>query len=374
MFPLITMLANIAILFIVTLNFNASWIRRISAVLFIYTFMIFADLAGVSLVRVFLDYQLEGVISRQEEHMPIISLAAAQLLLFLGALMAQNLKNIKKDVPVSGLFWVSSLFIPSASFFIILLLFNSTELSRLSGALAVITLFAINILVFYLRDSLSAAYSERLEAKLTAQEKDYYYNQCELMRDSTNELRAFRHDIKNHLSTINYSINHNKPDDAAAHIATLIGNTETPGNFSKTGNIAFDSIINYKLRNVEEDGITTVVDVSIPQNLNIEVSDTVKIMGNILDNAINAVNIVDEKSINLKIKFNKGRLIINLENTFNGIVRYEKNKIAPLIDDGKHGYGLKNVQSSVEKYNGIMEMTHSDTAFVIDILLYIPIT
>jgi len=368
----ITLLGNIVALFIITLNFDASWIRRIAAVFFIYIFMFFAEFASISIMAISLGYRHEEITSGQVEILPFVPIVAIQLFMFLGALLAQNLKNLRKDIPVSGLFWISSVLIPIASIYIIILMYDSTELNQVTSTLAVTALFAINILTFYLRDSLSAAYSEKLESKLLEQEKDYYYNQCEIMRESTEALRAFRHDIKNHLSTINYSINHNRSDEATDYITALIGNTDTPGNFSKTGNIAFDSIINYKLRNVEEDGIETDVDVSIPQNLNIEISDVVKIMGNILDNALNAVLDAEDKRINLRIKFNKGRLIINLENTFNGVVKYENGDIAPIIDDGKHGYGLRNVQSSVEKYNGIMEISHDDSTFVIDILLFIP--
>ena len=368
----VTLAGNIIALLIITLNFDASWVRRIAAVFFIYIFMFFAEFASISIMAISLGFRHEEITSGQIEILPFVPVVTIQLFMFLGALLAQNLKNLRRETPLSALFWISSLFIPIASIYIIILMYDSTELNQVSSTLAVTALFAINILAFYLRDSLSAAYAERLETKLLAQEKDYYYNQCELMRESTDELQAFRHDIKNHLSTIKYSINHNRPEEAAAHIITLIGNTETPGNFSKTGNIAFDSIINYKLRNIDEENIAVNVDVAIPQHLNIEVSDTVKIMGNILDNALNAVLTAEEKKINLKVKFSKGRLIINLENTFDGVIKYENNKLVPLIDDGKHGYGLKNVQSSVEKYNGVIEMTHTGSVFIIDILLYIP--
>jgi sensor histidine kinase regulating citrate/malate metabolism len=133
--------------------------------------------------------------------------------------------------------------------------------------------------------------------------------------------------------------------------------------------VAFDSIINYKLRNAVEKEIELQVDVSVPQKLNIEISDVVTIVGNLLDNAINAVMKVKNKEICLKISFSKGNLFINIKNTFNGDVRCIDGEIVSTNGDN-HGYGLKNIRAAVEKHNGYVNIHYIDNMFSVEVFLY----
>jgi len=101
------------------------------------------------------------------------------------------------------------------------------------------------------------------------------------------------------------------------------------------------------------------------------------VLGNMLDNALDAVAKVDEKMIKLDIEFVKGGLFIKVDNSFNGEVKYlnendgEERKIASLKDGEEHGYGLKNIMQSVEKYNGHMEISHTSNIFSVGVFLHL---
>lgn len=102
---------------------------------------------------------------------------------------------------------------------------------------------------------------------------------------------------------------------------------------------------------------------------NVEIADIVTIMGNLLDNAINAVMKVEERKIYLKIAFSKGNIVINIQNTFNGEIQRINGEIVTTGGDG-HGYGLKNIRNAVDKYNGYIDIQYIDKLFSIDIFLY----
>jgi len=280
--PVITMIANVIVIFIITLNFDATWKRRFSAVLFIYVFMLISDAIVTSASGYFNISVTEHI-----KYSSLFGIVSIHLMIYLEALLAQNFKSIRKSTPISSVFWISSFIIPVSSIFMTMLILSASNINQILIVFAVIIIFLINILTFYLHDSLSEAYSDKLESTLLTQEKEYYYSQCELMRETTEEIKSFRHDVKNHLSVVCEYVKGGNTDEALVYLSKLIGNVSVDKNYSETGNIAFDSVINYKLRNAKADGIELSVSVSVPLDLNIEVFDVVTIVGNLLDNAVN---------------------------------------------------------------------------------------
>ena len=357
--PLVNLACTILTLTIITLNYESSIKRKISTVCFVYIFMFIADIIGTTSTG----YIYNSIIVKTK-YDNIIGFIIIAVILYVEALLAQNFKNIKRNNPVSSVFWISTFTIPISSVFISILVLNYSEINQTIQIIFIFSILLISILTFYLHDSLSAAYTDKLKSKLSEQEKEYYYNQCELMRKSIDEIKAYRHDNKNHLTAINDFIRNNQTDKAGEYLSKLINYVETDTVYSNTGNTAFDSIINYKLRNVKENNITLQIDVSVPHELNMDVADIVTVTGNLLDNAINATLKASEKRITLKVNYNKGRILIYVENTFNGEVKTTN-------DDKEHGFGLRNVQKSVDKYNGLLEINNTDSVFAVNVLLYI---
>ena len=74
---------------------------------------------------------------------------------------------------------------------------TSENVSKLHACLSIIIVLALNYVCLYMYDSLSSMYQIKMNEALLNQEKNYYLNQCELMKESTDQLRAFRHDMKN---------------------------------------------------------------------------------------------------------------------------------------------------------------------------------
>jgi hypothetical protein len=169
---------------------------------------------------------------------------AMGLIFYFESLLAQNLKNVKKNTPSSITFWISSFTIPLSSIYLTVIILGFSNLKQVIIVSVIIIVFLINILTFYLYDSLFAAYDDKLKSSLFEQEKEYYHNQCEMMHKSTEELKSFRHDVKNLLTTAIKYIEQNELQNAKEYLEKLTGRTDTNNNYSRTGNVAFDSIIN----------------------------------------------------------------------------------------------------------------------------------
>ena len=242
--------------------------------------------------------------------------------------------------------------------------------------MTIVFMGTIFVMLALLLDTLSAAHGDRLKSALDAQEKEHYYTQCRLMQESVGQMKSIRHDIKLHLAAINgYAVEY-KADKITDYITALlhdIGGAETS---SDTGNTAVDSIINYKLKNAKQENIQLDIRLLVPPDFSIETTDIAIILGNLLDNALDAVAAVEEKAIKLDIEYSRQTLFIKIENTFDGAVSYAgesgtgEKLIATRKTGGEHGHGLKNIKRSVEKYNGHLRIAHDSKTFSVAILLY----
>ena len=122
------------------------------------------------------------------------------------------------------------------------------------------------------------------------------------------------------------------------------------------------------------DKIKVKTEIAVPAEMNIETTDLVAILGNLLDNALNALSDVpeDRRNITIKAVFSQGRLIIRTSNPYVGNVVCNNGKIVSSDHSpGHHGYGLNNIEKAVKKYKGCMNIDYTGNYFTVDILLYI---
>ena len=78
----------------------------------------------------------------------------------------------------------------------------------------------------------------------------------------------------------------------------------------------------------------------------------------------------NERYIKLNIRFDQGTLLISLKNSFDGIINKSRGKIKTTKSDHEmHGIGLKSVETTVQKYDGKIEINHNEKEFEIIIML-----
>lgn len=121
--------------------------------------------------------------------------------------------------------------------------------------------------------------------------------------------------------------------------------------YSTTGNIAVDSIINYKLNSITESNVEITTEIAVPETLEVEINDMVSLIGNILDNAIYALKEVGTpKKLYFKLAYNRGRILIKETNNYKTEIQYVNGEIVSAKDNsGEHGFELKNIEKIVNK-------------------------
>ena len=369
--PILTLLANYVLLFLISLNYKAGMLKRVLSALYILIFCVITEVIIAACTGYF-QYSIfiEGDYSNS------LGAIAVQLATYVEALLLYNFKSIRRNQKIKASVWFASVLIPLITFILHVFIVNSEDVTQTMVIVDTVLILLINFTTFYLYDSLAANYFKLAENVILEKERELYYNQCIMMQSSTNELRAFRHDLKNQMIGVSELINAERYEEARKLIGELSEKLNTKTLYSTTGNVPVDSIINYKLQNAGNEQICVESEIAVPEELSMDISDSITVLGNLLDNALHALRQVEESKryLKLKVVFDKERLMIHCANPYVTEVQYENGKIISTKADRKvHGFGLKNAEAVAEKYSGYMNVNHNDGVFAVDVLLYLTV-
>ena len=358
----LTSFASVICYFAFSFNYKLSWIKRLTGVMAIWMTLFILEGGIASLFGSYFTF------TQGHDNLGLPVFFALGIGMYLSVLVLTSFKNITTADELSKSTYGVHLLIPLIT---LVLVFFSHYLPANVIPIFISILFVMNFIFFYLSDKAVIAHKEKIQGELASQEKERYLTQTQLMQESVKNVRAIRHDMHFHLSTLKgFAADEKALTD---YINGLIGNIDESEMFSTTGNVAFDSIINYKLRHAKKDGIGLDLSVLVPPVVSMEIADIVTIVGNLLDNALDGVAKVDEKRITVDIQCGKGNLYIKVDNTFDGRIQYaaDGKRITTIKTGEAHGHGLSNIRKAVEKYNGHMDITHDDGIFSVGVFVFL---
>lgn len=234
--------------------------------------------------------------------------------------------------------------------------------------IAVLILY-MNIVVFYLYDMISSSFEVKKQKDEYEQQLIWQKTYYDSLAENHNTIRKIKHDMQNNLEVISKLINEKKIKEANGYLDDLIFEQAQVNQFVTTGNNAIDTVLNIKISLAYQYGINVKKDVNIPAGLPISYQHSIRIFGNLLDNAINALKGQEEieKKINLFMFFRANALVIQVSNQYRDKpIKYNK-------DNFLHGLGLDIVKSTVELYNGTFEIQDDGKRFTVNIILYVDI-
>lgn len=367
-YPIINLISATAGIFLITLCYNSKMSKRIITTIIIYmcTFVaevIAAIYAGLSGFDIF----------GKSQYGDSFTLMLIEMILWFITLVIGKFKNIKKDIPVPFTFSVAIIIVPVSSVILAMLIFRQKNVDAVLASSSLICILISNLIMVYLYDSLSEIFEEKTRIEIIGREKAYYHKETELLQKNYEELRQFRHDMKNKLHVMEVMLEKGETEKLYDYIDRLAKGLNNIKTHSNTGNIAIDSIINYKLTEAQDRAISVRTDIAVPQDIKINDDDIVIILGNLLDNSIEAAGrLQDNRYIGITIRYEKGCAIINISNSFDNIVNIVNGKMVTRKKDRYiHGIGLKSVESVIKKYNGDMKIRHNSGEFAVDILIYV---
>lgn len=343
------------------LLFDGKLIKKITALAAVVTLGLISDdiVWGIHTITGFLPVNeaFGGIVSS------LISLTIVLLL--------EYFLNFHKDItlPKSTYFHIISLSICSA-ILCECILFLDGENSIIT-LLSLCMLFLINIVTLFQYDRINEVYRKTLEQKKMEQRLAMYENQFEVIKKSQKNLRSLRHDLRNHLALLSNYINKKDFENAASYLDQIEVNLTSSKEFCHTKNIEIDSILNYLLNQAEQLQCEIRTKIDVPRQRFMSDFDLNILLSNLLENALEALEKVEERILKIYIKYDKNVLYISVYNSFDGKVKQKDGIFQTQKPDKElHGYGLMNIQKTVEKYNGKSMFQIDENLFKADIILY----
>jgi len=184
-------------------------------------------------------------------------------------------------------------------------------------------------------------------------------------------MREWRHDYHNHMQTLKAHIAMKQYDLANKYLDELEKDLNDINILIESGNVNLDAILNSKLSLAKSKDILVNCKAKVPQKLAISDIDLCVLIGNLLDNALEACDRMPEDTeqfLRIYIGIFKQQLYISVSNSTNEVVRklsheYITNK------RGNHGHGLKRIYNTVNKYAGYINSKNEPGIFVTEIML-----
>ena len=232
-------------------------------------------------------------------------------------------------------------------------------------AVIVAAVALINLLLWYL--ILPWAVNRRI-SRFQSDLVTKYYDEVEIMY---RKMRGWRHDYHNHIQVLKANMSLGQYEQAKDYLNRLEKDLTTVDTVLKTGNVMVDAILNSKLSLIQDKQISVDATAIVPGDIEISGIDLSILIGNLLDNAIEACMQISEKKdrfIRIYIDIVKKQLYISVTNSMNGKARKMGNSFLS-AKQGNHGFGLLRIDSIISKYHGYVNRQTENGIFATEVML-----
>ncbi len=184
------------------------------------------------------------------------------------------------------------------------------------------------------------------------------------------KMRGWRHDYHNHMQALFTYLENGEIDKAKAFLTEINDTLVKVDTVIKTGNTMLDAILNSKISLMHSKGIRVDATARVLKELQIADVDLCVIVGNLLDNAMEACETLpqDDRFVRIFICVKGTQLYM----CFTNAAGKKQRKFGDLFLSTKgrdHGFGLSRVDSIVRHYDGYVTRASEDGGFTTEVIL-----
>ena len=210
-----------------------------------------------------------------------------------------------------------------------------------------------------------------MEKKLSEMEKDYQ-TQCQMAEEIKRiqeQIRLLKHDMKNHTMVILSFLEENQVEEAKIYAGEILNKLNRMYTYVNVGNSLLNYIINHKLSEAKEKGLEIKAEIENRPFNYMDSVDFSAMLNNIMDNAIRAAVSSKDRKLEVQIYMQNGMDIITVKNSIDESVLDKNPNLVSTKDEAGHGYGIKQIKSIVEKYDGMIDIYEQNKMFIVSVML-----
>lgn len=189
------------------------------------------------------------------------------------------------------------------------------------------------------------------------------------VRSIHKEMRGYKHDFHHHLQALKGQLEAGETERALAYIEQLDDQLINMDTLLKTGNVSLDAILSAKIAQAKAENITVTVKACVPDSLTVSDVELSIVIGNLLDNAIEACRTVEgDRFIRIYIAMKGNMLYFSMLNS-SGEKKKKTGSLFSTHKNGLHGFGLRRAESILEEHGGWVKYNSEDGAFTSEFLV-----
>ena len=185
-------------------------------------------------------------------------------------------------------------------------------------------------------------------------------------------MRAWRHDYHNHMQAIKALLTMGKKEELSDYLDNLEKDLDSIDIAIRTGNVGLDALLSSKVSIARKNNIEVNCTAKVPSDLKISDVHLCAIVGNLLDNAIEACEKIPEgkapRFIRIYIGLFKSQLYISVSNS---TCEKHRRRLNELVTSklGEHGFGLRRIDKLAENYDGYVNRKNEPGIFATEVML-----
>ena len=211
--------------------------------------------------------------------------------------------------------------------------------------------------LFHLVDKRIARFQSDLISKQTVEIQNMY-----------RQMQEWRHDYRNHIQNMKNRLDGDQ-GELEQYLDELADDLTQTDTSIQTGNVMADAVLNSKLSVAEQKSIQLNVKAHIPKGIEMTDVEMCSVLGNLLDNAIEACEKLpcDKRFLRVYIDNFKGQFYLSVQNSSPSIQRDKG--IFRTTKAGTHGFGLFRIDRIAKKYGGYVNRQYEEGVFATELLL-----
>lgn len=226
--------------------------------------------------------------------------------------------------------------------------------------------------------ALTRAVADNLDLNKRLSDIRYDYDRQQEMADeiqrTQQQIGLLKHDMKNHTLVILSYLEEDKTEEAKRYAGEILDKLNRMYTYVNVGNSLLSYILNSKLSLAKEQGVEIKAEI---ENLPFSYMDSVdfsSLLNNMLDNAVYAALHSRRKKLEVNIASKKGIDVMTVRNSIDESVLEKNPELKSSKEEPGHGYGIKQIKTIAEKYNGNVDIYENKEMFIISVmLLFVPI-
>lgn len=214
----------------------------------------------------------------------------------------------------------------------------------------------------------------KVEYKVIENQVEFQRENYKTLNEAIQNIYALKHDTRHHISFIKTMIEGKNYDKALEYIQQFNQHETDTTIPILCENFTADSIIKYCMSIALKKDIEFKTKLTIPEEININIIDLCVVLGNCLENAIDACDRITDsrkKYIYFQSEIVGSHIVFKITNSFNGEILSVDKGLMSTKEKRGHGIGLVNVQKTVDKYKGSLDYKFSKDEFNVDIVMNI---